>query len=54
MRLPSLLVFEAPEPSFTDEDGGDGGDAGYAVRVVSGTLTWIAGNDTTHVKGEAQ
>ncbi len=33
---------------------GPGGDAGYAVRVQSGSLTWVAGNTTTQVKGLAQ
>jgi hypothetical protein len=35
-------------------NAGHGGDAGYAVRVVSGTLVWDGGRDTTHVKGEAR
>ena len=33
---------------------GPGGDAGYAVRVVSGSLTWAGGDNTTQVKGWAQ
>ena len=30
---------------------GDGGEAGWAVRVLSGSITITGGNDTTHVKG---
>jgi hypothetical protein len=33
---------------------GPGGDAGYAVRVVSGSLTWAGGDNTNQVKGWAQ
>ena len=32
---------------------GDGGDAGWAIRVLSGSLTITGGNDTTHIKGWA-
>lgn len=42
------------DPNGNPRSAGDGGDAGYAVRILSGTLTWLGGNDTTHVKGEAQ
>jgi hypothetical protein len=33
---------------------GGGGDAGYAVRVLSGSLSWVGGYTTAQVKGLAQ
>ena len=33
---------------------GNGGDAGYAVRVNSGSLTWLSGYNVAQVKGFAQ
>ena len=35
----------------TDRNPGHGGDAGYAVRVLGGLLTWDGGYNTTRVKG---
>lgn len=31
-----------------------GGNAGYAVRMEAGTLTWQSGNNLAQVKGLAQ
>lgn len=38
----------------TGSYAGMGGNAGYAVRMASGTLTWQAGNSLAQVKGLAQ
>jgi len=37
-----------------DRNIGNGGDAGYGVRVLSGSVTFTAGDDTDHLKGLAQ
>ena len=31
---------------------GGGGDAGFAVRLEGGGVTWIGGYDLVHVKGD--
>ncbi len=37
-----------------DRNMGPGGDAGYAVRVVSGSVSFQSGMNTTQVKGQVQ
>ena len=56
LSLPWLLVACRTQDKVVQADtgalvGADGGDAGWAVRVLSGSITLSGGNDTTHVKG---